>query len=185
MSAKRASLVVSLVLIAAACRYEPPVVAPAPAAAAPAPAAAEPPAPPPAKDATVYGAPLATAETLPLADLVRRAAELDGKQVRVEGTVADVCAKRGCWIKVAEEDGPAAVVFKVQDGVMVFPMSAKGKWAVADGTVRRTELTLEQTRKRMEAEAKEAGKPFDPASVTEPTVSVRLDGIGASVRDRK
>ena len=180
MSAKRAVFVVAIVLIAAACRYEPPAAAPAPA-----PETAAAPEPAPATDATVYGAPLAAAETLTLADLVRRSAELDGKQVRVEGTVADVCAKRGCWIKVAEEDGPAAVVFKVQDGVMVFPMSAKGKWAVADGTVRRTELTLEQTRARMEAEAKEAGKPFDRASVTEPRVSVRLDGIGASVRDRK
>lgn len=184
MLATRAVLVIAIVLIAAACRYEPPAAGPAPAAA-PAPAPVATPEPAPATDATVYGAPLAFAETISLADLVRRSAELDGKQVRVEGTVADVCAKRGCWIKVAEEDGPASVVFKVQDGVMVFPMSAKGKWAVADGTVRRTELTLEQTRTRLAAEAEEAGRPFDPASVTEPKVSVRLDGIGASVRDRK
>ena len=134
---------------------------------------------------TVYGKPLATAQTLGVADVVARAAELDGKPVRVEGPVADVCAKRGCWMKVGEESGPATITFKVEDGVMVFPLDAKGKWAVADGTVRRFQLTLEQTRDRFAAEAKEAGRPFDPASVKEPMVYVRLDGIGATVRDRK
>ena len=174
MSARRAVHIVCLALLAAACGEAPPANAPAPAA----PAAA-------ASAGTVYGKPLAAAETISVSDLVRRAAELDGKPVRVEGRVADVCAKRGCWIKVAEEDGPASVVFKVQDGVMVFPMSAKGQWAVADGTVRRTELSLDQTRARLAEEAKEAGRPFDPASVTEPKVSVRLDGIGANLTDRK
>lgn len=132
-----------------------------------------------------YGSPAQAATSLTVADLFARAAELDGKQVRVEGTVADVCSKRGCWIKLAEETGPAVVTFKVEDGVMVFPMDAKGKWAVADGVVKRTELTLEQTRDRLKHEAEEAGKPFDPATVTAPLVSVRLAGIGAVIRDRK
>lgn len=132
-----------------------------------------------------YGSPAQAATALTVADLFARAAELDGKQVRVEGTVADVCSKRGCWIKLAEETGPAVVTFKVEDGVMVFPMDAKGKWAVADGVVKRTELTLEQTRDRLKHEAEEAGKPFDPATVTAPLVSVRLAGIGAVIRDRK
>jgi hypothetical protein len=134
---------------------------------------------------TVYGKPLASAQTVPVADVIARAAELDGKQVRVEGPISDVCAKRGCWMKVADENGPATITFKVEDGVMVFPLDAKGKWAVADGTVRRIPLTLEQTRERFANEAKEAGRPFDPASVKEPLVYVRLDGLGATVRDRK
>jgi Domain of unknown function (DUF4920) len=157
------------------------------AACGKAPSAPPEPGKPPVTDGkeTVYGTPLATAETFGVADVVKRGGELNGKKVRVEGTIADVCAKRGCWIKIADESGPTEITFKVEDGVMVFPMDAKGKWVVADGEVRRTELTLEQTRRRREAEAKESGKPFDPASVTEGGVSVRLNGIGARVRDRK
>jgi hypothetical protein len=139
----------------------------------------------PSAGGTVYGAPLADAQVLAIADVVARAQELDGKKVRVEGLVADVCAKRGCWFKVAEENGPAALTFKVEDGAMVFPMDAKGKWAVADGTVKRFVLTLEQTRERFAHEAEEAGRAFDPSSVKEPLVYVRLDGIGARIRDRK
>ncbi len=177
MRTPRTAWMLGLVALVAACGE--PTAAPPAAGAPPVAAGKE-----PTKE-TVYGAPLATAETLSVADVVKRGGELNGKQVRVEGTISDVCAKRGCWIKIADETGPAEMTFKVEDGVMVFPMDAKGKWVVADGEVRRTELTLEQTRRRLEAEAKETGKPFDPASVTEGGVSVRLNGIGATVRDRK
>lgn len=139
----------------------------------------------PKAEGKVYGKPLETAEVLTIADVLARAVELEGKVVRVEGLVADVCAKRGCWIEVAEESGPAAIRFKVVDGVMVFPMSAKGKWVVVDGTVARIPLSLEESRELRAHEAAENGREFDPASVTEPTVLVRLDGIGARVRDRK
>lgn len=148
---------------------------------------------PPAPDAvataaangTVYGAPLDQVEIVSIADVVARSAELDGRNVRVEGMVIGVCAKRGCWIEIGGETGPDSIVFKVQDGVMVFPMGAKGQWAVADGTVRRIPMTLEETRDQLAAEAEEAGRPFDPAAVTEPLTLVRLDGLGARLRDRK
>lgn len=173
MRTPRTAWMLGLVAVLAACGE--PAAAP-PAAGAPPVASAK---------ETVYGKPLEKAETLTVADVVKRGGELNGKQVRVEGTISDVCSKRGCWIKIADESGPAEITFKVDDGVMVFPMDAKGKWAVADGTVRRTELTLEQTRARLAEEAKESGKPFDPASVKEGLVAVRLLGIGARVRDRK
>lgn len=175
MHTLRAISILGTLVLAAACGDRAAVPPAATSAGAPAPGAG----------GAVYGEPLAAAETLTVADVIARAKELNGKPVRVEGTISDVCAKRGCWIRIADEASPSEITFKVQDGVMVFPMSAKGGWAVADGTVRRTELSVEDTRKRLAAEAEESGKPFDPASVKEPMVSVRLDGIGARVRDRK
>lgn len=134
---------------------------------------------------TVYGSPAAQAPTLAVADVLARAAELEGQPVRVEGLVTDVCANRGCWIRIADESGPAEIQFKVDDGVMTFPMDAKGRWAVADGRVKRIPLSLEATRERLAHEAEEAGRPFDPASVTEPLVVVRLDGVGAVIRESR
>jgi hypothetical protein len=61
----------------------------------------------------------------------------------------------------------------------VFPMDSKGRKAVAEGVVAVTELTLEQTKERAQYEAKEYGKPYDPAAITEPAVVVRIDGTGA------
>lgn len=150
-----------------------------------APAVADPPAVADERAGTVYGEPLADVETVAIADLYARIDEFEGKPVRVEGLVTDVCAKRGCWIKLAGDDAPQPVTFKVVDGVMVFPMSAAGKTAVADGTARKIELSLEKTREYLGHLAEESGDEFDPASVTEPMTMVKLEGIGARVLDKQ
>ena len=129
-----------------------------------------------------YGTPAATGDAVSVADVVRDPDRFDGKVVRVQGTVTDVCSKRGCWIRLGSDAVTDTVLFKVNDGEMVFPMSARGQHAVVDGTAHKVVLTLEQTRERRQHEAEEAGRPFDPASVTAPAVSVRIDGVGAQLK---
>jgi Domain of unknown function (DUF4920) len=132
-----------------------------------------------------YGAGVKLAASTPIADILRDPAPFTGKTVRIEGLISDVCAKRGCWMDVAGEAAGDKLRFKVQDGDIVFPMEAKGRYAIAEGVVAVNELTLEAARDYAKYQAEEAGKPFDPASVTGPTRIVRLDGIGAVLRDRK
>ena len=116
-----------------------------------------------------------------LADPMKHA----GKTVRVEGMITDVCPKRGCWMNLAGGEAGSKLKFKVVDGEMVFPMESKGKWAVAEGVVAARELTIEETRAQAEYEAKEYGIQYDPASITKPKISVRIDGTGAVIRDKK
>jgi len=130
-----------------------------------------------------YGDELTATETLAIADVLARGEELEGKRVRVEGLVTDVCATRGCWFQMAGEGEGEQITFKVVDGVMVFPMSMKGKYAVAEGTVQILRPDLEASRKMMAHRAKDSGKEFDPESITEPLTIVRLAGIGAVARD--
>ncbi len=136
-------------------------------------------------DGKVYGAGVLSSQTIKISDLYTNLAEYVGKRVRVEGPVVDVCSKRGCWFNMAADDGGRTLRFKVRDGVMVFPMSARGKYAVAEGVVRRIPLNLEQTRRVLAHEAEEKSQPFDPSTVTEPIVMVRLDGVGAVLRDKR
>ena len=115
----------------------------------------------PALEGTVYGEGVTATLVVAPADLVARIEEFDGKRVRVEGLVTDVCAKRGCWFKLAgDEESAQTVTIKVTDGVIVFPMSMRGKHAVADGVAHRVELSLEQTRKFMAHKAEEKGEEF-------------------------
>lgn len=132
-----------------------------------------------------YGTATPDAVPVALAALVADPKAQDGKVVRVEGTVTDVCAKRGCWIRLGAESGPETLLFKVTDGVLVFPMSERGRYAVAEGTVRATTLDLEKSREVLAQRAKAEGREFDPASVTEPVTVVRLDGLHARIRDRR
>lgn len=177
----RASCAAALLTAVAACgvgvesgtTISPPGPAPSGAPGAPAPGA---------ERGTTYGTPSAEATPVALADLLARPAEFEGRVVRVEGTITDVCAKRGCWIRIGDDAVQETVTFKVEDGVMVFPMTARGGRVVADGTAHAVALDLERTRALLARRAEEAGRPFDPATVTEPLTTVRIDGLGAVVR---
>ena len=79
----------------------------------------------------------------------------DGKRVRVEGSVVDVCSKRGCWIKLSSDREFESILFKVDDGVIVFPMDAKGKTAVAEGVVAAKNYTVEQLIEQGKKQAEE------------------------------
>ena len=118
-------------------------------------------------------------------DLLANVDKYEGKEVRVEGMVTGVCPKRGCWFDMAAGEGAGSVRFKVQDGVMVFPMEDKGKYAVAQGVVKKMPMTLEQSKSWCDRQNKEYGANYDLAAVTEPMTIIRLDGTGAVIRDKK
>lgn len=134
---------------------------------------------------TKYGAGVTLGEAVSVDAIMKDPAAYKGKTVRVEGMIVDVCPKRGCWFELAGSEPGQKLRFKVTDGEMVFPLDAKGMYAVAQGEVSVKELTLEETKQYAEYQAKEYGKPFDPASITSPQAIVRVDGTGAVIRDKK
>ncbi|HID37952.1 MAG TPA: DUF4920 domain-containing protein [Calditrichaeota bacterium] len=104
-----------------------------------------------------------------------------GKKVLVEGQIVDVCKKRGCWMELASDQQYQTIKVKVKDGEIVFPLGARGKKALAEGTVEKIELDMEQTIKYLKHKAEEEGKEFDSKSVTEPLVFYRIKGTGARI----
>ena len=132
-----------------------------------------------------FGAGVKLTTATPIETLLADPKAMVGKSVRVEGMVVDVCPKRGCWMDLAGPGPGQKVRFKVTDGEMVFPLDAKGKYAVAEGVVAVNELTLEETKEYVAYQHKEYGAEKTPESVTEPMVIVRLDGTGAMLRDKQ
>ena len=74
-------------------------------------------------------------QSTPIAALTGKPAEFVGKTVRIDGVATAVCQSMGCWMAVAADDSKDAktVRLKVEDGVIVFPVSAKGKQVSAEG----------------------------------------------------
>ncbi len=138
-----------------------------------------------ALDGDKYGQGVTLAESVSVSELAANPEKYAGRRVRIEGEVEDVCQMAGCWFTVKSDAPGKTMKFKVTDGVMVFPQTAKGKWAVAEGMVRKMVLDLEATKKVLKHEADEQGRPFDPASVKEPMTIVRIDGLGAVIRAKK
>jgi len=75
----------------------------------------------------------------PIADVIAKPAGYAGQTIRVEGVVTAVCEHMGCWMTLAPAgatgETPATLRLKVDDGVIVFPVSSRGKTAVAQGVI--------------------------------------------------
>jgi hypothetical protein len=134
-----------------------------------------------AGDGKVYGEPLTGQDTISISTLLDDPEPYLGKVVRVEGLVTGVCEKRGCWMTLAGDRDFEEIRIKVDDGVIVFPMEAKGRKAVAEGVFTKIEMTLEQTIAYRQHHAEEHGEEFDPASVTEPMSFYQIQGTGAVI----
>lgn len=132
----------------------------------------------------VYGEGVRLAEATAVEAILDRPEEFAGKPVRIEGTVVEVCQKRGCWVAIAAGEEGRELRVKVEDGVIVFPASARGRRAVAEGTVETSELSREEWIERLEHQAEEQKRPFDPAEVGDgPFRHTRVLGTGAVICD--
>ena len=121
---------VALVAVLTACGT--PEAAPGPEATVQPEAVAE--AAPAKADATwqAYGAPFTKSEAMPAGTLLTQPETFVDQVVLVEGRVADVCAKAGCWMVLAEGEHTMRVTMKDHFGV---DKQGAGGTAVVEGTV--------------------------------------------------
>ena len=131
--------------------------------------------------AQTFGDGLTLDKTTPVSAILETPDSYVGEKVQVKGLVVDVCAKRGCWIYIAGDKPFQKLRFKVTDGVMVFPMTARGKTATVEGILQKFVLTREEVIARKQHHAEETGEPFDPATVTSGETFYQLRGLGAEV----
>ncbi len=137
-----------------------------------------------AQSSKEYGKALTLTVTTPISAILKNPKAFEGKRVQVEGTIVEVCEERGCWIRIASDKEFEAIRFKVEDGVITFPMEAKGKLALAEGVVKITTLTKEQAIEQAKEMHKERGTmaKFDPSKYTGPVTDVQITGEGARVK---
>ncbi|MBL8177430.1 MAG: DUF4920 domain-containing protein [Bryobacterales bacterium] len=128
------------------------------------------------------GQPLALKSQTPIAEILATPDTFVGKTVQVKGKVTEVCEKMGCWTNLVDPDGKMIKV-KVNDGEIVFSKSAIGRTAIAEGTLKKFDLTKEQAIARAKHEAEEQGRKFNPESVKSGTVIYQIQGTGAVLLD--
>ncbi len=83
----------------------------------------------------VYGKGVTLKQSTPVSALLEKPDGLVGKTVAVTGMIVDVCDTRGCWLELAGEKPYQKLLVKVEDGVIVFPLTAKGKTATVQGVL--------------------------------------------------
>jgi hypothetical protein len=128
-----------------------------------------------------YGKPITLKETTRISDIYAKPDAFNGKLVKVEGPIVDVCSEKGCWIAVGSDKEFQSIRFKVDDGVIVFPMTAKGSNGVVEGVVTVTTLSEADQIAQGEHMAQEKKVPFDPKTVKGPKTSIMIKGEAAEV----
>ncbi len=128
-----------------------------------------------------FGKEITLEEKTKISEIINAPENFLGKTVLVEGEVLEVCPAAGCWMELKSDDGERKIKIKVRDGDIVFPMSAKGKNAVVEGTVYKIELTKEEAVEYYKHLAEETGKEFDPSTVTGPVTIYQIKGLGAEI----
>lgn len=104
----------------------------------------------------------------PVKALMSNPESYDGKFVRVSGTVAKVCEKKGCWLMLGEGAGKPAMFVKftcpINDSRLI-PMEAVGKEAIVEGKLTIKTISEEEARHYKEdagASAEEIAKIVGP-----------------------
>ena len=84
---------------------------------------------------TKLGAGVTLKDPTSIPAITAKPADFVGKTIRIDGVATAVCTHMGCWMAIAPEGQPDAptVRVKVEDGVIVFPVRAKGKKVSAEG----------------------------------------------------
>jgi hypothetical protein len=132
-----------------------------------------------------FGEPLALAEETKISDILASPKDYEGKTVKVRGTIVDVCPHMGCWIRISGDKRFQSIQFKVEDGVITFPVDIKGMEVEAEGTVAIVspgeghEHHEGHEGHGHEADAKPAKDEKGPARL-----SVRINGLGAVAKPK-
>ncbi|MGH7496559.1 MAG: DUF4920 domain-containing protein [bacterium] len=128
-----------------------------------------------------YGAALSLRDETKVSVILSEPENFLGKKVLIRGEISDVCAMAGCWLEVAGDRPKEKIKVKVDDGEIVFPVSAKRKNARVEGEVYKIELSAEQARSYLAHLAEEKGATSEDSSVTGPMLIYQIKGLGAEI----
>jgi len=134
-------------------------------------------------EGTHYGEPVTLTKTTDVSEILDSPSDYLGERVLVEGTVVGVCESMGCWMDIASDREFEKIQIKVDDGVIVFPLTARGHDARVEGIVEELQLTEEEALAQAQHMAEERGEEFDPSTITGPQTIYRIRGTGAIIAD--
>ncbi|MFC6999762.1 DUF4920 domain-containing protein [Rufibacter roseus] len=130
---------------------------------------------PSAKAGVTYGKKVTAKKAIKMPELDQKLATDSVFTGKVEGTVVEVCKKKGCFMKVARTNGEPIMV-KFTDYAFFMPQDIVGKTVVLEGVAKVKETSVE----RLKHFAEDAGKSKEEiAAITEPKKDIEIvaDGV--------
>ena len=118
------------------------------------------------------------ARVMDYATFVKTVQDKGAAEATVEGTVVEVCQKKGCWMTLEPTGGDEQVTVRFKDYGFFMPKTLSGSRVVVQGMAKRTEVSVADLRHY----AEDAGKSAEEiAAITEPEMEVELTATGVRV----
>jgi len=134
-----------------------------------------------AGDGKQYGDKLTLKTTTNVSDILANPEKFVGKKVLIKGTIVDVCKKRGCWMDISSDKEFEKIKVKVDDGVIVFPLTAKGKTATVEGEVYAITSAVE-TCSNGDHSGEEHGEECEHEKTKTEKTIYQIKGLGAVIK---
>jgi hypothetical protein len=124
------------------------------------------------------GKALSEAKALTVSDVYAKADELAGKTVKVSGTVASVCRKKGCWFVIEQDDRAIRITSK---GYRFFvPGKSPGMTATVEGEL--LVKSIDRATAQHYEDEKVIGTDQEPKKVTGPQKEVSIAAVGVEMK---
>jgi len=133
---------------------------------------------PSAKAGQTYGEVISADNAISIDKVAALLKTTDSYQGKIEGKVVEVCKKKGCFIKIKQNEGDAIMV-KFKDYSFFMPQDIIGKTIIMDGIAKVNLTSVE----RLKHYAQDAGKSQNEINkITEAKKSVNILASGVIVK---
>ena len=120
---------------------------------------------------TTYGEKTTVAGAIPASSITAKMQGLDSLEIKIKGTVTNVCQRKGCWLQVDIGEGKSMRV-RFKDYAFFVPKNLSGKTVVLDGRAYYSTISVAQLRHY----AQDAGRSEpEIEKITEPEVNLNYE----------
>ncbi len=126
---------------------------------------------------SIYGAKTTEVGAIEINLLEEKLITAESYKGKVKGTVASVCEKKGCWMKLSQTEGDGMMI-RFKDYKFFMPLNIVGKEVVLIGEAKKTTTTVEM----LKHYAEDGGKSKEEiAKITEPKTEIEFIATGVLV----
>ncbi len=131
----------------------------------------------PAQEGSIYGSSVENKGAITISDLEKKLEAEKQFTGKVTGKVVSVCQEKGCWMKLAKEDGKD-IMIRFKDYGFFVPKNIDGKEVVLNGVAKKTTTSVAM----LKHYAKDAGKSdAEIANITAPKNEIVFTASGVLV----
>jgi hypothetical protein len=128
-----------------------------------------------AENISYFGDTISTDGAVQAANLVDKMGNADSQEMKIQGTVKDVCQAKGCWMTVDLGDGETMRVTFKDYGFFV-PKDAAGRTVIFEGIAEKKLVDVE-TQRHYAVDAGQSEEEIESITEPKPEITFVADGV--------